>query len=188
MKLVALFLLAPFSASAADLPEWVVSPNFYGGIAAAECVVFSGSLSIDRQQAVAEARVALAQEIEIRVKSVDKLFTERTTNGKNVQTKTVFQRASEQLTDRVLNNSRTIKTEIIKNVSGTDKLCAMVALPAETTKEYFREMVVKVKTDNPDVSSKLATTKVANVDVPSKLEDDLFAAFAAKPGVSGHSN
>lgn len=164
MRILALCLLVPLSAFAGDLPDWVMSPEYPGGIAAAECVTFSGSLSIDRQQAVAEARVALAQQIEVRVKSVDKLYTERTSSGKNVQTKTVFQRASEQLTDRVLNNSRVVKTEHIKNLIDTDKICVLVALAPEATKEYFREVV-----------------KIANVDVPAKLEDELFESFKNSP-------
>lgn len=155
------FFGLPLTAIAGDYPAWVMSPEYPGGIAAAECVTYSGSLSIDRQQAVADARVALAQQIEVRVKSVDKLYTERTTSGKSVQTKTNFQRASEQLTDRVLANSKVIKTEIIKNLIDTDKVCVMVALPSEATKEYFKEMV-----------------KVANVDVPARLENDLFEAFS----------
>lgn len=175
MKILAFCLLVPLSAFAGDLPDWVMSPEYQGGIAAAECVVFSGSLSIDRQQAVAEARAALAQQIEVRVKSVDKLYTERISSGKNVETKTVFQRASEQLTDRVLNNSRVIKTELIKNLIDTDKVCVMVALPSEATKEYFREIV-----------------KTANVDVPAKLEDELFESFrksaSVKPGIGGNVN
>lgn len=160
IQILAFCLLTPLSAFAGDLPDWVLSPEYSGGIAAAECVASSGSLSIDRQQAVAEARVALAQQIEVRVKSVDKLYTEKVTSGKSVQMKTVFQRASEQLTDRVLNNTRVVKIELVKIPSDTDKVCVMVALPSEATKEYFREMV-----------------KVANVDVPAKLEDELFESF-----------
>lgn len=146
---------------ATDLPDWVMVPEYAGGIAAAECVDSSGSLSIDRQQAVAMARVALGQQIEMRVKSVDKLYTERTSGGNSSsQTKTVFQRASEQLSDRVLNNSRIVKTELVKSLLKSDQLCVMVAMPSEATREYFREMV-----------------KVANVDVPAKLEDELFESF-----------
>lgn len=166
MRILTFCLLAPLSAFAGDLPDWVMSQEYQGGIAAAECVTFSGSLSIDRQQAVAEARVALAQQIEVRVKSVDKLYTERVSSGKNAQTKSVFQRASEQLTDRVLNNSKVVKTELIKNIFDTDKVCVMVALPSEAAKEYFREIV-----------------KVANVDVPAKLEDDLFETFKKSPTI-----
>lgn len=160
---VGLYISAPVFA--ADLPDWVMVPEYAGGIAAAECVESSGSMSIDRQQAVATARVTLAQQIEVRVKSVDKLYTERTSGGNSsAQTKTIFQRASEQLTDRVLNNSRVVKAELVKSLFKSDHLCVLVALTPEATKEYFREMV-----------------KVANVDVPAKLEDELFDSFRNQP-------
>jgi hypothetical protein len=156
-----IYICATFPVYAADLPEWVMSPEYPGGIAAAECVISSGSLSLDKQQAAAEARVALAQQLEIKVKAVDKIFSERVSSGKNIQTKSTFQRASEQLSERVLSNSRIVKTQIVRNTSDGDKVCILLAMTPEATKEYFREMV-----------------KVANVDVPAGLEKDLFESFS----------
>ena len=152
--------LGAMPALAAEVPDWVMNPEYPGGIAAAECVVSSGVLSIDRQQAVATARVALAQQIEVRVKNVDKLYVERISQGTDKpQVKTTFERASEQLTDRVLNNSRVVKTEITKD----NQLCLMVALTPEGTREYFKELV-----------------KVADNPMTPELENELFESFRVR--------
>jgi hypothetical protein len=148
----------------AEFPDWVMNPEFPGGIAASECVAYSGAMSIDRQQAVAAARLALAQQIEVRVQAVDKLYVERISVGKEKpQVKTTFESASKQLTDRVLNNSRVVKVEIVNHLIKSDQLCVMVALAPQATQEYFRDIV-----------------KVVNADVPPELEKELLETFRVR--------
>ena len=56
--------------SIGDIPEWVMSPSIENGIAVSDCTIYSGNLSIDRKQAIANARVLLAAEIESKVESL----------------------------------------------------------------------------------------------------------------------
>lgn len=152
------------SARAADVPEWVLNPEFPGGIAAAECVTSTGALSIDRQQAVAAARVTLAQQLGVRVKAVDRLYVERTAgSGAQAKSQTTFESASQQLTDQTLANSRVVKIEVIKRVFGENQLCVMVAITPESTQAYFKDLL-----------------KVANANIPAELENELFESFRVK--------
>jgi hypothetical protein len=161
--LILILLVLGLPAWSADVPDWVLNPDFPGGIAAAECVTYTGAMSIDRQQAVAAARVALAQQVGVRVKAVDKLFVERVSSNDRAKTKTSFEAASQQLTDQTLNNSRIVKTEIVKHPFSDDQLCVLVAMTPEATREFFKDMV-----------------KVANANLPSELENELFESFRVK--------
>lgn len=165
MRRLSLFLtiFATLPVWAADVPDWVLNPEIPGGIAAAECVTYTGAISIDRQQGVAAARVALAQQVGVRVKAVDKLYVERIGSGAKATTQTSFESASQQLTDQTLANSRIVKTEIVKHVFGEDRLCVMVAMTPESTQTFFKEMV-----------------KVANANIPPELENELFESFRVR--------
>lgn len=164
-RLTSLLVLCALASSAwaADVPEWVLNPEYPGGIAAADCVTSTGALSIDRQQAIAAARVALAQQLGVRVKAVDKLYIERTGSGAQAKTQTTFESASQQLTDQTLANSRVVKTEVVKRVFGENQLCVMVAITPESTQAYFKDLL-----------------KVANANIPAELENELFESFRVK--------
>ena len=64
--------------SSVNIPEWVLNPVVENGIAAADCIKYSGNISIDQKMAVANARLALAQQIETRIEGLDKTFANRT--------------------------------------------------------------------------------------------------------------
>ncbi len=153
-----------FPLYAADVPDWVLNPDFPGGIAAAECIVYSGSLSIDRLQVVAAARHAMAQQLEVRVQAVDKLYTERISVGKEPpKVRTTFESVSTQLTDRALNNTKVVKIEVFKTPNQPDQLCALVAMTPHATQEHFKEMI-----------------KVVDKDAPPELEKELFETFRVR--------
>jgi len=62
------FLFAPVLAglalpAASQVPAWVLNPPSEWEMAAGDCVDYSGSIAIDRQQVAASARLALAQQI-----------------------------------------------------------------------------------------------------------------------------
>ena len=44
-----------------------IDPKVEGGIAASECIPWSGNLSIDKAQVTAQARATLAKQLEVRV-------------------------------------------------------------------------------------------------------------------------
>ena len=59
--------------SSSELPVWVLNPYIEDGFASAQCVPYSGNMSIDRQLAVANARTDLAQQLETKVAALDKV-------------------------------------------------------------------------------------------------------------------
>ena len=61
-----------------EFPNWVIDPKVEGGIAASECIPWSGNLSIDKAQDKAQARATLAKQLEVRVSALDKTYIERT--------------------------------------------------------------------------------------------------------------
>jgi len=122
------------------IPSWVRMPIIDDGIAATDCVVDSGNFSIDRKQAVANARVDLAQQIDTNIKAMDKTFARRAETNQGISIGSTFESVSKQLTQRSLTGARPIKVE---NVVFNEKnhLCVMVALSPTFTEELFKNII-----------------------------------------------
>ena len=117
-------------------PAWVLNP-IGDGIAATGCTRWSGSMSLDRQIAVANARIVLAQRIEISITAVNKLLSSKTGNNK---VKSSFESVSEQRTDQVLRSAATTRVEVVK-FNRKNQLCATVELGTKVTKRLFINVV-----------------------------------------------
>ena len=117
-------------------PSWVLNP-MGAGITATGCTAWSGSMNVDRQVAMANARTALAQQIEISIAVVDKVITEK--SGDAVVQNT-FESISEQQTDQVLQSARASRVEIV-HFDDKDQLCAMVELGEQASQVLFRNVV-----------------------------------------------
>ncbi|HKL77054.1 MAG TPA: hypothetical protein VJ985_01610, partial [Gammaproteobacteria bacterium] len=55
-----------------QLPSWVMNPVIEGGVAATECVKATGSMSLDKSEAIANARATLVKQINVKVEAMDK--------------------------------------------------------------------------------------------------------------------
>lgn len=128
------------STSIGKIPSWVLSPEVEDGIAVSECVLYSGSLSIDKQQAVANARASLAQRIETKVSVMDKSYKDKVTIDSNVQTGSTFSSVSKQISSQTLRGTNPMKVDII-NINEKDNLCVLVAVGQESTKALFDNLV-----------------------------------------------
>ncbi|MDZ7783819.1 MAG: hypothetical protein U5K56_13085 [Halioglobus sp.] len=117
-------------------PDWVLNPVGQG-IAATGCASWSDAMNIDRQAAMANARVALAQQIEVNVSAVDKLIAEK--SGGAV-TRNTFESISEQRTDQVLRSASATRVEIVE-FGGQKQLCAQVELGEAATQDLFQNLV-----------------------------------------------
>ncbi|MGR0278166.1 hypothetical protein ACUM5Y_03845 [Marinomonas dokdonensis] len=126
--------------SIGDIPEWVMSPSIENGIAVSDCTIYSGNLSIDRKQAIANARVLLAAEIESKVESLDETYTDKNQIDNESTSGTSFSSVSRQYVNQTLNGSRTLKTDII-DIDGQNNLCVMVGIEEGRTKELFDAIV-----------------------------------------------
>jgi len=155
---------AAFPAQAADWPDWAMNPAAEGGIAAADCADASGNLSMDRSMVVANARTALAQEINTRVKAVDKVYSQRVQkSGREPVTVTVFQRASEQITYQALQSSRVARFEVIRRTFGANQVCALVVMGGKEAQTYFNDLV-----------------RVSRAEVTPQDKEQLFDTFRAR--------
>lgn len=123
-----------------DLPMWVLNPVIEGGIAASECVVYTGDIGIDKAEAVALGRASLAKQIEVKVKAMDKTYQRKVKSKKGIAVGGVFETVSKQIAKRDLQGARAIKFDVI-NVGGKDQLCVMVALDPTLTEKLFKNLV-----------------------------------------------
>ena len=114
------------AAQAQDWPAWVLNPPA-GELAAGECVNASGSMGLDRQQASARARLALAQQIEVKIEAMDQTYESRVKDGKAEKLASSFVSASRQIVNLTLQGARITRTESVR-ARGGDLLCVMVSL------------------------------------------------------------
>ncbi|MDF1642950.1 MAG: hypothetical protein P1U80_02035 [Pseudomonadales bacterium] len=124
------------------IPSWVLVPVIEDGIAATDCVVSSGNFSIDRKQAIANARVDLSQQIETKIKAMDKTYARKTDTNRGSSVGGTFESVSKQITQQSLNGARPIKADIVE-LDGKNHLCIMVALSPTFTDELFSNIIKK---------------------------------------------
>ncbi|WP_354623965.1 hypothetical protein [Psychromonas sp. MME2] len=130
--------------SIGSIPKWILDPQIEDGIAVSECVLFSGNMSIDRQQALANGRASLAQRIESRVSALDKIYRDKIEVSSGVESGTTFSSVSKQVTQQTLVGTSLVKTDIVE-IAGKDNLCVLVAIGQESTKEIFDNLVNAAK-------------------------------------------
>ncbi|WP_181135939.1 LPP20 family lipoprotein [Psychrosphaera saromensis] len=149
---------------ASTVPDWIYNPTIKDGLAAVDCVKFSGNWSSASKLSSANARIALAQQIEINVESLDETYDSRHSDQDDIILSTKFSSVSKQFTKQVLGGSRIVKTEIV-TISGNEYYCALATLDPTKTKHTF-ELIVK------------ATDK----KLEPELETELFEQFKQSNG------
>ncbi|KPU83600.1 hypothetical protein JI57_00780 [Psychromonas sp. PRT-SC03] len=179
MGLSTLFLLGACSSntieetSVGDIPSWILNPQVEEGIAVTECVLFSGNMSIDKQQALANARTALAQRIETRVSALDKSYREKIEVKTGVQSGSTFSSVSKLVTEQVLVGTTPLKMDITK-IAGKDNLCVLMGIGESSTKVLFENLVKKadrpLNANQEDVLYQEFKAKRANDELNFELE------------------
>lgn len=124
----------------ASIPQWVLNPSIENGIAATDCVKFSGNLSIDQKAATANGRLSLAQQIETRIEALDKTYANRTDSNNDTTVGSTFSSVSKQLTKQTLVGSRAIKSDIV-DIAGKQHFCVLTALTPSATKDLFDSLI-----------------------------------------------
>lgn len=130
----------------ASIPSWVLTPSVEQGMAAVDCVEFSGNLSVDAKLASSNARLALAQQINTKVESIDKTYDSRVSNGERTDINSRFSSSSKQITKQSLSGSTILRSDIVK-ISGKDYFCSMAVLSQTKTAQLFDSLV-----ENADVA------------------------------------
>lgn len=146
----------------AGVPEWVSNPSYEDGIAATECIPKSSNFSLDRKEALANARQALAQQIDLRVKAMDKTYQRRTRGDEETSTGSTFESVSRQVTETKLDGSRAVKTGYV-NLGGDKNMCVMAAFGDSKMQEIFDEIV-----------------KASDREINAQDEDVLYQEFKAE--------
>jgi hypothetical protein len=146
----------------AGVPNWVTSPSYKDGIAATECVPASSNFSLDRKEAIANARQGLAQQLNLKVKAMDKTYQRRTRAEDKASTGSSFESVSRQVTETNLNGSRVVKTGYVE-LAEKKNLCVMVAFGDSEMQKIFDDLI--------DASGR---------NVSPQDEDILYQEFKAK--------
>jgi len=123
-----------------NIPSWVLNPVAQDGIAATDCVTFSGNLSIDKKMATANSRLALAQQINVRVEGLDKTYASRVDANDENTVGNNFSSVSKQLTKQQLNGSRVMKSDIVK-ISEKEYFCVLTTLNPKATSALFEAII-----------------------------------------------
>jgi len=123
-----------------NLPSWVLNPVVEDGIAATDCVKYSGHMSIDKKMATANSRLALAQQIDVRVEGLEKTYSNRVDSNDDTSAGSSFSSVSKQLTKQKLNGSRVIKSDIVK-ILGKEHFCVLTTLSPAATTELFEAII-----------------------------------------------
>lgn len=133
-------------------PEWIMKPEAEGGFAATECVRDSGSLSLDRQIAVAKVRAEIAKQFELRVAAMDKTYTRMTeenaaaTQGKDASAsqarsvRTAFESVSKQVAEQTLTGLVPTRVEYVE-IEDVRNLCAMIAVDRSQARQIYDKVV-----------------------------------------------
>ena len=123
------------------LPSWIMNPTASDveGIAGIACVADSGNLTVDRQAAMANARVALAQQINAKVQAMAETYSRRTDSASGASASTHFETVGRQVTEQNLSGSRVTKADYV-TVNGKKQLCTVVEMSVKQ-RELFNKIV-----------------------------------------------
>jgi hypothetical protein len=132
---------AETSKTASGVPSWVMNPmpSDPEGIADVSCVSDSGNLTVDRQAAVANARTALAQQVNMKVQAMAETYVNRTDAQGGTATGSQFEQVGRQISQQTLSGSRANKVDFV-DINGKRQLCAVVELSLKQ-KDLFDKIV-----------------------------------------------
>ncbi|WP_246029013.1 hypothetical protein [Parashewanella tropica] len=121
-----------------SVPSWVLQPTLEHAFASSSCVPWSGSLSIDKAQAVAAARADLTQQIKLKSAVLDKLYQRKIEHEQATNVGGTFEQVSKQVAEQNLVGTKPEKVAFAK-LDNVKQLCVLVSMPAP--KKAFDELV-----------------------------------------------
>ena len=124
----------------ASTPDWILSPQIENGIAESACVIWSGNIAIDKDEASHIARDRLAKQIELRSAGMTKAFSDKTTTSNGLNTGTTFESVSRQIYDQTLKGTKPTKAGIFI-IDAKKNFCVMVEVDPDKTKKLYKNIV-----------------------------------------------
>ena len=116
-------------------------PLIEGGFADTQCVDASADFNILKTKATALARAEIAKQINIQVKAMDKTHDELVEVNDGTAEGSTFSSVSKQVTNQMLAGTRSVKIDYVDFPDNTQKLCSMVTMEPDQTKELFDGLV-----------------------------------------------
>jgi hypothetical protein len=121
-----------------SVPSWVLLPVSDKGLASSSCVPWSGSMSVDRAQAIAAARADLSQQIQVKASVMDKLYLRKAQSNDELNIGGTFEQVSKQVAQQSLVGAVPQEVAFAK-LDGVKQLCAFVVM--NNTQETFSNLV-----------------------------------------------
>jgi hypothetical protein len=133
---------APKQAPEDIIPDWIGDPQnqISDGLAATDCVPAGEEFSIDRSEAVARTRQALASQIEIGVEAMDTTYQRQVRAGDDAGTGSSFESVSRQLTDQTLSGVR-IHRVGYETINNQRQLCTLLVVGEASLRELFDRII-----------------------------------------------
>lgn len=122
-----------------DLPYWVVSPSIDEGIADVACVESSGSISIDRSEAIHYGAEQLAAQLSRKVASLGKGFQSKTKSKKGINVGSNFTQTGQQLIEQELRGVKAYKMGIYE-INDKEQLCVLVGMSPKQTEDLYQQL------------------------------------------------
>jgi hypothetical protein len=155
-----------------DIPVWILSPTVENGIAATDCVIYSGNMSVDRKMATANSRVTLAQQISLKIDILEKSYLNRIDATQDSTTSGSFSSVSKQLTQQTLSGSRVVKADIVE-IKDVDHFCVLTAITPKLTDDLFSNIVKNSKRELSDDNAKILRQEFKAAMANKSLEFEL---------------
>lgn len=123
------------------LPSWIMNPtpSVAEAIVDVACVSDSGNITVDKQAAVANARVAIAQQIKAKIQAMSETYSRRTDTQSGASAGTHFETVGRQITEQNLTGTTVTKADYVV-VNGKKQLCTLVEMNLKQ-RELFNKIV-----------------------------------------------
>jgi hypothetical protein len=152
-----------------NLPTWILNPTIEGAIAAVDCVIYSGNLSVDRKMATANSRVTLAQMLSLNIDILDNTLLDRTDNS---TTESTFRTVSKQLTQRTLRGTTVAKADFVE-IKDVEHFCVLSTINPKATNKLFNEIIKSSKRQLTAENEKLLRQEFKAFKANKSLEEEL---------------
>lgn len=125
------------------LPEWVAMPPDDAGFSATECVVASGNISIDRNEAMSKAQTIIAQQLQAKVEGLNESIQRitRDQDGDPSESTDTFTTRMTVVISTTVRNARVGRQDFAE-LEGRDHFCVYLALD-EAEREALGASVVE---------------------------------------------
>jgi len=159
---------ASCSIKGVQAPDWVCMPEYKGSIVAVGIAKPNAAedLSMQRAEAMADARDALARQIEIKVKNMFKKYVATTGAGKAQTYEKATQNVSKQIANQTLRGSKQLS---FWQHPKTGELFLLVGVPTESVKEGM-EKAIKTTFKNDEALYQEFKAQKAQGELDKELE------------------